>query len=294
MMVFLKGLEDNMPFEISDLMNLRLVNREMKTEIDRDKMHVMRVLRKQLLMPIECIMALTNSDFSYPEVDNIITTWKNLCNRKYGEKYGMLLKRSIIKECSKDPIIIKNNYYVFFFLYNHALYWKTRQQYAPTDIVRYIMYWISDYTYFIYNLLGKECNHHLSDILNKDFHDLMSSKRTILFWYDIFAILLRSNGDLPSILIAKDVIEMENDILILLHFCKYCDNVDIICKYKSVHYILQVIRANIQFVFQSYMFPLIFRHVQEIAMDPNTMQNLQVLCIDIITVLNDGIIGNGI
>jgi hypothetical protein len=251
--VFNNALEP-FPFDIADITQIRQVNREFLHLIsDKNIIHI--ALRNNLPSLVACADTLgidcfedkiLESDFNFLELSRIICVWVGLRERRFGEKYGFLLKQNMVRpQTSRN--LIQNTLQVFRCLLHLSFLETNNQRHAPTDLPKYVMYWLSDYLHKVFVLVnpGYKCNVSYSDIVN-DPTLLQKMFESKLDMYTTFECIIHSfDGDeipfyIPNMK-ATCVTDLHNGLkiwcMLLDILSKYNQKTKIRCLFHIMHYL---------------------------------------------------------
>jgi hypothetical protein len=278
--IILDNITNNFIFSVKDLHILKLINKDWNKCIKNFKYTFLSLeknynkfllISKELGYNIENI--IKNSDINISELEIILSNMKNICERHYGEKYSHLLKQKLIYKYSTDNKIIINTINVFKCIYKYSLYLMTCQKYAPTDISKYSLFWISDYIERVVIIKNPHliCKNNFNNFLSNDnsFIDTIMSK-SIDNIYTFYEAIIYSQNALPYIYngycedskdISKDIksglcmwikiykliqsyeITKLESISILVHIMNYIYN-NILKNYKIESEILKVFKKK--------------------------------------------------
>lgn len=197
---------------LNDLNNLRKVNREYYLEL-KNPSYRFDVLKNEfpLLYNLDDSLndLLRNSHIDILEFSRILKVWSDLCDRKYGEKYGYLLNQRLIQNFDLDQNKINNTIEIFKLMNNYGSYLMTQQKRAPTNLNRYIMYWISDYLGILIHRKYPNLLFHLRLMDLENLYNMLYNlpNKNIFDFYESICIVLDSNNMdyYPSDLKSEDI-----------------------------------------------------------------------------------------
>ena len=147
MQVVFEVILHNMPFTCKETSLIKRVSKEFHqfTMHPFFKINVLRALCRDYGLPLGLIPMLFNSYLNLVELERILGVWKQLRTRKYGEKYGHLLRNSLAhvdeyhEEKTHNTLLI---YKQLMILALHEIQLQTR---APTELDKYVLMWTSDF-----------------------------------------------------------------------------------------------------------------------------------------------------
>lgn len=248
--IIFNNVVDKTPFSISDIANIRIVNRDFKKEIS-NKNFLKNALKKQYPMFFHNTENITdillNSEFNIVQLEKLFDNWNILTMRHYGEKYGYRLKNYFLKLPFKtDDITIENNIKIFKAMYKYAEYKMRMQLYAPTDISKYVSLWLSDYCSVVfmqkypYVILN---GNHLVNMTNYNMKKLFDSSLNIYKLFESHILTLIDN-EVEIIASEESFMSLVNTIEIFLDiFARYQDNHDTM--EKLILYIMRYIHVHL-------------------------------------------------
>lgn len=249
--IIFNNIVDKSPFTITDIANIRIVNKEFKNEILDKNKFIKNAIKKQYPMFFHNTKDITDillkSEFNLVQLEKLFDNWNILTMRHYGEKYGYRLKNTFLQSPFKtDDITIENNIKIFKAMYKYAGYKMQMQLYAPTDICRYVSLWLSDYCSVVFAQKYPNVSlngNHLINITNYDMKKLFDSSLNI---YKLFESLILTIVDVDFEIIASEESfeSLINTIEILLNmFAYYQNNQD--TTDKLILFMMRYIYANI-------------------------------------------------
>lgn len=158
---------------VTDLNNLRKVNKEFRKELDNIgyRLSALRhtcssFVNKGFETYNNFDEILSSSDIDIVELEVMLQKWKQLCNRRYGEKYGYLMKQRLICCYRLDQNVIDATLMILRVMHIYAEQMMLLQTHAPTDLTRYVMFWTSDYIDYVVSRRNQSivCNIRLMDM----------------------------------------------------------------------------------------------------------------------------------
>lgn len=152
--VLFENLCHDFPFTLKEMFRLKLVSKDFRKQLSEpfvSKTAISKNLSELVTTSSgyakdkDFIDIVVNSDICLIELERMLRVWDQMKTRKYGEKYGFLFKHHLIKKRNPSIETSINTLYVLNCMYILACTFMKSQQHAPTDLARYVIFWISDY-----------------------------------------------------------------------------------------------------------------------------------------------------
>ncbi len=202
--VFMCGLSTNKTNTLYEISLLRLLNKEFRNEFNFNKYNIVKsrlsiyteLFEISNKNNIDIINYLLNSDFNISEFDRLCNNMVYMNYRNYGVKYGLYFKHHLFTYKHLDNI--KNNITLFRIFYDYAGELMLQQQYAPTDIQKYVYLWLSDYMLLAINKTFQTIHSIINLISADDFKLILSGCNYNFDIFQFYEILVRAFSNIKQ------------------------------------------------------------------------------------------------
>jgi hypothetical protein len=296
---------DGFPFSLKETASLKLVSKDFNKHAS-EHFVVKAALSKNLKQLVDVSLAydhtkdftdvVINSDICLSELERMLHVWDQMTTRKYGEKYGSLFKQHLTKS---DPSVDRcmNTLYVLNCMYILGRSQMKTQRFAPTDLARYVIFWISDYVKRIFSKMHPTipCVIPFADLYkNAEYY---SPRMDV---YNVYECVLHAfdRGDgyakLATELVTHDVSAFQNSLSMWLHIYSAIgtyNNIDVQDKiilyimtfiYNSFHRIrIEDVPIGLAHVIKNKAFDLI--HSIQNDTESVVRKNIRAVCAELLT-----------
>lgn len=188
---------DKLDIDCKDISYLRLVCKEFSTEATNASV-IENCIKSKFPELYSTSPGLTDdlltSDFNFIELERILQNMKHMRGRMYGEKYGHYFKQRLIRECANQDERVEPTLNVFHALAKYSVHLMTQQTCAPTDLEKYVCYWVSDYMYSVCrkNMETLPCNRTIMDFISLEDTRRFLRNSTSCSLFKLYEVLLAS------------------------------------------------------------------------------------------------------
>ena len=217
--IVFEAIVHNMPFTCKETSLIKSVSKEFHqfTLHPLFRINVLKALCVKHGLPFGLIPILFNSYLNLVEFERILEVWNHLRTRKYGEKYGHLLRNSLSRVDEYHEKKTHNTLLVYKQLMILALQEIQLQTRAPTELDKYVLMWTSDFLKQVFEKKHGITTIGLVDIGCLEVIELSFKYQVDLFlFYELIVFTNFVDHDHKTICAAKHVIEFNQHMFLWL------------------------------------------------------------------------------
>ena len=228
MQIVFETIVHKIPFTCKETSLIKRVSKEFHefTLHPLFRINVLKALCVNHGLPLGLIPMMFNSYVNLVELERMLEVWTQLRARKYGQKYGQLLRNSIARVDEYHEEKAHNTMFVYKHLLIIAIREMRLQTKAPTELDKYVLMWISDLLKQVFEKKHGMTSIGLVDIECLEVIELGFKYHLDL--YHVYELIMFSNfidHDQKPIHTSKNIYEFKEHMLLWLvvynglHYC---------------------------------------------------------------------------